>query len=134
MTAANFIKTWFSYIDGKNQEGLKEMMDEQHQFVNPMMPVPATREQHLGMIDMMTSAFEGQHLVDIIVSEGGWISVRGRWNGTHTGEFNGVPATGRPVTFSWMDMMHLVNGKIVEEYFEMNPMAIMQQIETHNIN
>jgi predicted ester cyclase len=80
------------------------------------------------MIQMMTASFDGKHLIDHVVAEGEWVTARGRWTGKHTGEFNGIAATGKPVEFSWIDMMHVVNGKVVEEYFEMNPMAIMQQI------
>jgi predicted ester cyclase len=128
MTSKDFITTWFAHIDSKNFDGLKNLMDKDHQFNNPMAPAPLNNEQHLGMIQMMTASFEGNHLVDKIVTEGEWVTARGRWTGKHTGEFNGTPSTGKQVTFSWLDMMHIVNGKVVEEYFEMNPMSIMTQI------
>jgi predicted ester cyclase len=33
-----------------------------------------------------------------------------------------------PVEFSFTDIFHIVGGKVLEEYFEMNPMAIMVQL------
>lgn len=128
MIPKDFITTWFAHIDAKNFDGLKDMMDKKHQFANPMTPAPVGSEQHLGMMQMMTSSFDGKHLLDVVLSDGEWVTARGRWTGTHIGEFNGIPATGNKVEFSWIDMMHIVNGKVVEEYFEMNPMAIMQQV------
>jgi predicted ester cyclase len=44
------------------------------------------------------------------------------------GEFNGVPATGKPVEFYFVDLFNIVNGKVTNEHLEMNPMTIMQQI------
>jgi predicted ester cyclase len=128
MTPKDFITTWFEHIDGKKFDGLKKLMDKNHQFNNPMAPAPLNSEQHLGMMQMMTASFEGEYLIDKILTEGEWVTARGRWTGKHTGEFNGIPATGKKVEFSWLDMMHIVNGKVVEEYFEMNPMSIMTQI------
>jgi predicted ester cyclase len=128
MTPKEFITTWFAHIDGKKFDSLKNLMDNNHRFNNPMTPAPIDRDQHLGMIQMMTASFDGKHVLDKVVTEGDWVTARGRWTGKHTGEFNGIPATGKPVEFSWIDMMHIVNGKVVEEYFEMNPMAISSQI------
>jgi predicted ester cyclase len=128
MTPKDFITTWFAQIDGKKFDSLKKMMDNKHQFDNPMTPAPVGSDDHVGMMQMMTTSFDGKHLLDKVITDGEWVTARGRWTGKHTGEFNGIPATGKPVEFSWMDMMHIVNGKVVEEYFEMNPMTIMSQI------
>ena len=129
MTPKEFIKAWFANIDGNHYSSLEKMMDSSHQFFNPMMPVPANKEQHLGMIQMMTTSFtENKHHLDVLVSEGEWVIARGRVSCKHTGDFNGIAATNRKIEFSWIDIMHVVDGKVKEEYFEMNPMSIMQQL------
>jgi predicted ester cyclase len=129
MTPKEFIKTWFAKIDANQYDELERMMDNNHQFNNPMTPAAANKEQHLGMIKMMSTTFtENKHQLDVIVSEGDWVTARGRVNCKHTGDFNGMAGTNKKVEFSWIDVMHIVNGKVKEEYFEMNPMSIMQQI------
>lgn len=115
-------------MDANDFEALEAMLDEKHSFTNPMTAEPGDKLSHLAMIESMTSAFEGKHILDVVMSEGDWVSGKGHWTGRHTGEFNGIAATGTYVIFTWMDMMHVVDGKLLEEYFEMNPMAIMQQI------
>ena len=131
MTPKEFIKTWFANIDANRFGELERMMDGNHQFNNPMTPAAANKEQHLGMIKMMSTTFtENKHQLDVIVSEGDWVTARGRVSCKHTGDFNGVPGTNKRVEFSWIDVMHIVNGKVKEEYFEMNPMSIMQQINS----
>ena len=128
MTNKEFITTWFANIDANKFDALQNMMDKNHKFNNPMTPAPIGTDEHLGMMKMMTGSFNGGHTLDVVIAEGEWVSARGHWSGTHSGEFNGIPATGKPVTFSFIDVMRIVNGKVVEEYFEMNPMSIMAQI------
>jgi len=128
MTSKEIVKAWFAAIDTKKFEAVKNLMQNDHLFHNPMTPGPVGIEQHIGMMQMMTSAFEGQHHLDLFINKGDYITVRGKWKGKHTGEFNGVPATNKTVEFTFIDIFHIVNGKVAEEYFEMNPMAIMVQI------
>src|ERR1700757_572670 len=128
MTNKEIVKNWFAAIDAKDFEAVKKMMHQGHSFENPMTPTAAPAEQHLGMIQMMTSAFSGKHQLDHLISEGDYVAVRGRWIGKHTGEFNGIAATGKPVEFSWIDIFHIVDGKVERELFEMNPGRIAEQI------
>jgi predicted ester cyclase len=128
MNNKEIAKTWFAHIDAKNFDGLKQLMAPNHSFHNPMSPEPAGADQHLGMMQMMTGALKGEHHLDIVIAEGDYVAVRGRWSGKHVGEFNGVPATGNDVSFTWTDVFHFIGGKVADEHLEMNPMAIMAQI------
>jgi predicted ester cyclase len=128
MTNKETAKAWFSAIDKKDFDGIKRLMDSDHKFFNPMTPAPVGVDQHVGMMQMMTTAFNGEHHLDLLISEGDLVTVKGKWRGKHTGEFNGVPATNKNVEFSWIDILQVKNGKVADEYFEMNPMSIMAQI------
>ncbi len=48
--------------------------------------------------------------------------------GTHQGEFNGIPATGKKVTVSGMSIWKIVDGKNVEEWEIVDTMSMMQQL------
>src|ERR1041385_4502905 len=85
-------------------------------------------DMHIGMIQQMMGAFTGSHQIEQLISEGEWVVVRGRWSGKHTGEFNGIPASGKPVSFTITDIMHVVNDKVTEEFMEWNAMTLMTQI------
>ena len=128
MTNKELARKWFATIDAKDFAGLAGMAAPGHRFYNPMMPIPAGTEEHLGLIRMMTTALEGAHHLEQVLSEGDCAVVRGRWKGKHVGDFNGVPATGKTVEFSFIDVMDFAGGKLGEEHIEMNPMAIMAQI------
>lgn len=128
MDPKTFAKTWFANIDKQNWAGVEQMIDEKHRFHDPMTPAPVGKEEHLGMMKGMTAAFTGEHELMLVMAEGDHVAVSGRWKGTHTGEFNGIAATGNKVEFTFVDILHVVNGKVVKEHFELNSMVFMQQI------
>ncbi len=47
---------------------------------------------------------------------------------THTGEYQGVPATGKRIAISYMDIVLFKAGKIVEEWVEYDTANILRQI------
>ena len=128
MTNKEIVRKWFSHIDAGHFEELKKLMDASHSFKNPMTPSPVGADQHVGMVQMMTSAMKGAHHLELVLEEGDHVVVSGTWSGKHTGEFNGIPATGNTVEFPFIDIFHIQNGKVTDEHMEMNPMLIMQQI------
>lgn len=132
MSNKEIVTAWFSSIDKGHFDELRNLMSKNHSFRSPMTPAPIDADQHLGMIQMMINSLKGEHTLDHIISEGEWVAVAGSWSGKHTGEFNGIAATGNSIRFTWTDIFHIVNGKVAEELFEMNPMSIMAQITSSN--
>jgi predicted ester cyclase len=128
MTNKEIAKAWFAGIDKNDFNSVKELMHPDHKFYNPMTPAPAGIDEHLGLMQMMTSAFSGEHKLELVIEDQNHAVVRGRWKGKHTGEFNGIGATGQPVEFTFTDIFEIVDGKVRREAFEMNPMSIMMQI------
>lgn len=63
-----------------------------------------------------------------LISEGDKVAVRHRWTGTHLGDYQGVPPTGRRITFTGSDVYRVLNGKIVEEWSEFDELGILRQI------
>ena len=88
-----------------------------------------TRDQFEGMGRMMSSAFSNaRHIVDSQVAEGDWVATRLTWTALHTGEFNGVPASKRPVRISGAAYDRIKDGKIVEHQAQFDVMGLMIQI------
>ena len=48
--------------------------------------------------------------------------------GVHTGNFFGIPATGKRVEFSGMYMVRIENGKIVEHWGEEDGVSLLEQL------
>ncbi len=48
----------------------------------------------------------------------------------HIGEFAGIPATGKEVTLTGIDIYRIVDGKIVEQWFEADFTGTLQQLRS----
>ena len=128
MTNKEIVRKWFNHIDTNNFDEIRTLMDSKHTFQNPMTPAPIGVDEHIGMMHMMTSAFKGQHHLELVLEDGDYVVASGKWSGKHVGEFNGIPATNKHVQFPFIDIFHIVNGKVADEHMELNPMVIMAQI------
>ena len=65
---------------------------------------------------------------ELYVVEGDRVVSRWTYHGTHLGEWMGVPATGRRVTFTGISVDRVVDGRIVESIVEMDMLGVLQQI------
>jgi predicted ester cyclase len=128
MTNNEIARQWFAAIDKQDFGTIRDLMHADHKFQNPMTPEPIEVEGHLGMMTLMTKAFDGHHNLELLLEDGNYAVVRGNWSGKHIGEFNGIPATGKTVNFTFIDIFEIIEGRVRTESFEMNPMAIMSQI------
>lgn len=53
-----------------------------------------------------------------------WITL----NGKHTDTFFGVPATGKPVSCTSIEIMRFENGKIAERWVQADTAGLMKQL------
>jgi serine phosphatase RsbU (regulator of sigma subunit)/predicted ester cyclase len=70
---------------------------------------------------MIRRAFPDYHGTDVIqIAEGDFVASRLVFYGTHRGEFMGLAPTGEQWTFEGLSMVRVVDGKIVEDWVEIN--------------
>jgi steroid delta-isomerase-like uncharacterized protein len=76
-----------------------------------------------------TEAFPDLRLtVQDIAAEGITVAARVAFRGTHRGEFQGIPPTGKEVAFSSMEFNRVVDGKVEEHWVEINLLGLVQQL------
>lgn len=63
--------------------------------------------------------------VQVVVAEGDYVFVWGVVEGTHRGDFFGVPPTGRKIRFDAPDLYRIADGKIAEEWAGDDGLAIL---------
>ena len=87
------------------------------------------RAQFDGMVRMIGASFSnGRHIFESQVAEGDWVATRMTWTALHSGEFNGIPASNRPVSIATSVYDRFKDGKIVEHHALFDTMAMMMQI------
>jgi predicted ester cyclase len=63
-----------------------------------------------------------------MVAEGDRVVKRFTLRGTHTGDFNGIPPTGKQITFEGIDILQLADGKISEIWIAYDMLGVLQQL------
>ena len=99
----------------------------QHHFKDPRLPKGREGMKALGHVVVQAFPDVQANILDLI-AEGDKVVERTEAGGTHKGEFNGVPPSGRPVKWSELHVYRIENGKIAELWSEIDFLAIMALI------
>jgi len=90
---------------------------------------PMNLEGHQQFASMFYSAFPDlNHTIEDTVAETEKVVVRFTLRGTHTGNFMGIPATGKPIAVSAIAILRLASGKVEELRATFDQMGMMQQL------
>ncbi len=95
------------------------------------VPLPAAPGIQ-GISDVITACREAfEHLnvtVEDMVAEDDRVAARFTARGVHKGAFMGLPATGKPIIMTGIEIFRIENGRIAELWGEANLLGLMQQL------
>jgi len=83
-------------------------------------------KQYYGAILRAFSDIE--FVVEDAFGQGDKLAKRWVFRGTHTGELNGIPATGKRISLGGVTVARMVNGKLVEERDYADDLGLLQQL------
>jgi hypothetical protein len=108
---------------------IDEVVDPDVLFHAPA-PTGATGARALREVwTMLLRAFPDLHVaVEDLIAEGDKVVARNTVTGTHQGEYRGVPATGRPVTYNEIFIVRLAGGRIAEIWGVVDVFAQLRQL------
>jgi steroid delta-isomerase-like uncharacterized protein len=87
------------------------------------------REGFRQFVAMFLTAFPDAHVtIEEEFADGDYVIHRGYTTGTHQGEFQGIPPTGKQVKMKTIDIWRVANGKMVENWVQMDMLGLMQQL------
>ncbi len=119
------------FEEGFNQQNL-DVFDQllAPHYVNYDMPAPTPGPDGFkAVMGMFFTAFPDlQVTVEDAFAEGDTVVTRGTIAGTHRGDFQGLPPTGRHVKISYIDIWRVANGKLAENWVRMDQLGMMQQL------
>lgn len=133
MTERNkeIVARWFDEYWGKGNPAIvDELGADDLVFSYPLTGELSGREAVKTCNEELFGAFEGMRFktTEPLIAEGD--KVVGRWigEGTHTGEFAGIPATGKKVSFTGTTIYTVADGKIVHELGEEDAWLVLRQL------
>lgn len=124
------VKKIFEEInENQNLHIYDELCDPQYQFYSPSItPNPLSLKQVKEFAKATIAAFpDVNYNIKEIFADGEYVIVWNIFNGTHEGNYQGIPATGNKIEVSSILIFRLQNGKIVEEREEADMLGAMMK-------
>lgn len=118
------------YQTGGDKVVLRETISPRMVNRTPLHPEPQGGVEEVEAIfDMFHAAF-ADFRVEVLqqLAEGDKVMTYKVFSGTHTGEFQGIPPTGRTVRFDVMDIVRLDGGQIVEHWGMVDQLGLLRQL------
>jgi predicted ester cyclase len=95
---------------------------------------PAGRGSIVYAMHMLAKAFSDQRwTIHQILADGDMVALHATHSGRHTGEFFGLPATGRSFAYRQMHMIRIVDGKGVEHWAVRDDATLIRQLTQPSI-
>ncbi|MBD0299142.1 MAG: ester cyclase [Nitrososphaera sp.] len=124
------VRQFFEASDRQDAEMMDQLVSSTNYSLHfsgmPPMDWNTNKEQFLAPFNKAFPDLR-RNIVDM-VAEGDKVAVSINVTGTYKGEFQGIPATGKQVSFTAMDILTIFDGKITEEWATADMMGLMQQI------
>jgi predicted SnoaL-like aldol condensation-catalyzing enzyme len=89
---------------------------------------PEGREARKQYFGMLFNAFPDLHAsIDKMIAEDDLVLVFLNWNGTHKGEFQGMPATNNPITMKTAHTFRIEEGMVAEQWEVFDILNLLSQ-------
>jgi len=117
-------------MNQQNMGVIDEVFAADYLMHDPAWPMevkgPEGFKQWTGM--MLEPYFSDSYTSAEMTAEGDKVAVYWSWSGTHTGEFMGIPPTGRHIAITGTSIHRFADGKFVESWASYDMMGMMQQL------
>ncbi|KKK82902.1 hypothetical protein LCGC14_2798740 [marine sediment metagenome] len=116
--------------NNRNLDAIDELVHEDYIDHDPGNPYrDEGREGLKKLISMYQDAFaDSEWTIDDLFAEGDRVVMRWTARGTHRGELMGIPASGRQVTVTGINIDRTADGKIVEAWANWDMVGLLQQL------
>ena len=128
-TNKKLIADLYQAMDAGDAAKLRSLYSGDAKFTMTGVPGAMDFNAFMQAAGAFLSAFsQGRHVIKSQLAEGGRVSTQVEWNAVHTSDFNGIPATGKPVKVAAIVHHSVSGGKITEHAAMFDAMSLMQQI------
>jgi predicted ester cyclase len=98
-------------------------------FVGRAPGVTLDHDTFVKSLEQFTKAFgEGRYINEDTITEDDKVVTIGTFQGTHTGEFQGIPATGKKVSVMVVHVDRVRDGKIIEHLRISDTAGLLKQL------
>ncbi len=127
----SLVRRYFEQVDTGDVTILDRFISPNYQDHNPP-PFPGLAPGLEGAkqsFALALAAFaEFRHVVEAQLAENDKVVTRVTGYGTHTGDFLGIPATGKEVKMAGIAIHRVANGKLAEHWAHIDALGLLQQL------
>jgi steroid delta-isomerase-like uncharacterized protein len=133
MTSSNkdvVLRLWYQELwDNWNIAIADELFTDDYHLHAPGVPVPLDGATTKQVVAMYGASFPDlKHTVDEVIADGDTLAVRWTVRGTHRGEFQDIPATGKSIKLSGITVHHLMGARVRETWLVYDNLELLQQL------
>jgi steroid delta-isomerase-like uncharacterized protein len=123
------VRKFADFINAQDLDAALTLFSPDFVDHTPPVGLPPGIEGVRMFFTMQFAAFPDGHSTALdMIAEGDKVVCRMSGEGTHQGMFLGMSATGKHVTWSFIDIWRIANGKLAEHWVEADMMGMMQQL------
>ena len=113
----------------RNPAAVDEFLAPDYRRYLSPIAAPLTRDGQRQRLTGFRAAFPDVHLtLEDVFAEGDRVAFRVTLRGAHHGVFQGIPATGRAVVVSTLDVVRVENGNLAEHWGGPDLWGLLQQL------
>ncbi len=129
MTSIDIVKRYIGAYETGNQQNVNVFLHPSYAYYPPGAAKPMNRDERIEDERYFFSAFSNiQTSVEDAISQGEKVACRVRMNCSHTGLYQGIPATNKRVTITYIEFLLLRDRKILKEWAEFDLLGIINQL------
>jgi steroid delta-isomerase-like uncharacterized protein len=123
------VRRFYEQMNNERKNELAaDLFSSDHQFHDPQVPFPPGPDGVAAVVEVYQKGVNGHWQIEEIFSSGDRVVVRWTGSGTHVGEVNGIPATGKPIRVDAIAIHKVTDGKISESWEVWDTLGFLQQI------
>ena len=123
------VRRYQEIYNSNDLDALSEVVSEDLRTPRIMAGIPTGIEGAKAAHRIMLVGFpDYQTVIDDLIAEDDKVVARTTMSGTNTGNFMGIPTTGKHISFTGIYVARIANGKIVEHWGEEDSVSLLQQL------
>jgi steroid delta-isomerase-like uncharacterized protein len=112
----------------RKNELAPELFTADHRMHDPQVPAGDGPDGMAATVSAYQQGVDGHWGVEEIFSTGDRVVVRWTGTGTHVGEMNGIPPTGRTISVDAISIHRMAGGRIAETWEVWDTLGFLQQL------
>jgi steroid delta-isomerase-like uncharacterized protein len=131
MSAENeaVVRRFYEQMNNERKNDLApELFTDSHVMHDPQAPAEIGPQGMADLVSVYQKGVDGHWAIEELFSAGDRVVVRWTGSGTHIGEINGIPPTGKKINVDAISIHRLEGGKIAESWEVWDTLGFLQQL------